>query len=332
MKPRVVHWTLPLLIAIGVPCGSGSFAMSAPFEQGDIFVVAGNRVVHVAAKDTQQTLIVELPSSFHPMGIDVSLPTDLYVTDCCHQTGQAGRILRVDAVSGSYSIVAEGGFLNSPRDIAVLPDGDLAVADPAGVMGIGAILKVDPISLTQDILVSGLPFRELVSVTLGAPGELFFLDAGGWEGGVNLPDAVYRLDLATLDTTLVSRGGLLQQGQTINYAEGALYVPQFNGDGPYGSIIRLDPAGGAQTIVTSGDLLRNPRAATRRSEGCLVVLEPQMPGFNEQGIVCVDPASGEQSRLANYGLLWGVMDQVVYKGGLTPARVATWGSIKARYR
>jgi hypothetical protein len=30
--------------------------------------------------------------------------------------------------------------------------------------------------------------------------------------------------------------------------------------------------------------------------------------------------------------LWGVRDQVVYKGGLTPARVATWGSIKARYR
>lgn len=332
MTGQVLRRGWQVLAGLGACIALASTAIAVTLEHGDILVVAGNRVVHVAASDSQQTSLVEFPDYIGIQGIAVSPLGEVYVTDCCGGAGQPGRILAVDPVAGSYVILAEGGVLGHPTDVALLPDGDLAVADVGALGGVGAILRIGPKSGTQDVLASSPAFSKLSALAPGAPGELFFLDSGGAAGGMDLPNAVYRLDLNTLDTTLVSRGGLLQHGLFLTYAEGFLYLPE-GGVGPGGgTIVRLDPSSGAQTVIASGDLLTSPMSAAWRSAGCLVVTEQYLPNFRESGVVCVDPTSGTQGRVSSYGLLSAVLDLAVFHGGQTPTRATTWGTIKARYR
>lgn len=67
-----------------------------------------------------------------------------------------------------------------------------------------------------------------------------------------------------------------------------------------GRIIRVDPATGAQTIISAGGLLFDPNSVTMDASGNLIVSD-----FNSSGgaIIRVDPATGTQTLIASGNLL-----------------------------
>jgi hypothetical protein len=224
---RRVSFLAGVLGLFGLPHSPADVRTGVALERGDLVVRSGPGIVRVAA--------------------------EIYVADCCGVETEPGEVLRVDAGSGTYAILSQGGFLESPADVAVLPEGSVTVADPDAVGGLGAILPIDPGSGTQAILVTGEGFGSLGAVTSGEAGKLYFLDRGAIVNGLDSPNSVYRLDLSTKDTTLVTRGGLLLHGVYLTYKEGAIYLgesAQLETGG--GSLIRVDPGTGAQTVISPG--------------------------------------------------------------------------------
>jgi len=88
---------------------------------------------------------------------------DIYVTDVANTDGNygVGRIIHVDAKTGTQTVVSEGGLLVGPVGISVNDSGELIIGDPYTInrdspdLYDGAIIKIDPRTGDQTLVARG---------------------------------------------------------------------------------------------------------------------------------------------------------------------------------
>jgi DNA-binding beta-propeller fold protein YncE len=199
----------------------------------------------------------------------------------------------------------QGSLFTRPFDLAIEPDGNLVVAD----MGEpnqkdGAVIRVDPVSGRQSLVSSGGLFYDPAGIAVGLGGDLYVVDnlAADNSGGV------IRVDPRTGEQQLIASNapGLpmlfdLPFGIAVD-PDGSLVVSnrRTEGDLPAqcaasGSVIRVDPTGGATTLISP---LPGPPSLFARPLGVAVDADRSIVVANEctgaAGLVRVAPVGGRQ--------------------------------------
>ena len=76
----------------------------------------------------------------------------------CSGFGGCGGVIRVDARSGTQTMVSAGGSFVIPLGIAVEADGNILVADSDAFGGKGGVIRVDPATGEQTEVSTGKKF------------------------------------------------------------------------------------------------------------------------------------------------------------------------------
>jgi|GEM_PF-3822217 len=125
--------------------------------------------------------------------------------------------------------------------------------------------------------------------------------------------------LFVLETAQARRSAVAVAGQLFNprgvatLPDGALVVadlrdpsPLGGGGGPLfdGALVRVERAGGTQSVISSGGLLVNPNGVAVAPDGSIYVADPDAVADQERGrVIRVDPATGDQTLVAELDLL-----------------------------
>src|SRR5262249_32636544 len=102
------------------------------------------------------------------------------------QVNVPGKVVKVDPVTGSQTVIAQGGNIAHPYGIAVDSNGKLVVSDMSSFGGQGSILRIDPSNGTQTVLwgpassnpvvVATTPLACPMGVTIEATGTILATD------------------------------------------------------------------------------------------------------------------------------------------------------------
>ncbi|MBI2906994.1 MAG: hypothetical protein HYX92_05000, partial [Chloroflexi bacterium] len=143
------------------------------------------------------------------------------------------------------------------------------------------------------------------------PGDLVVVDYNGAGGGYSgvLPAGsgrVLKVDANTGAQTVIASGGYLDYAHAVALdAAGRIIVLQrsdsYNKPTSKGSIVRIDPATGAQSLVSSGGSFANPQGLAIDSAGNYIVADGEASGTG--ALIRVDPISGDQSIISSGGLV-----------------------------
>jgi sugar lactone lactonase YvrE len=243
-----------------------------------------------------------------------ALAAEPYVVYTANKLVDGAVILRTDPSNGSTVEISRNGPLGNlfrqPYDLAVEADGGILVAD----MGVpdhkdGAIIRVDPFTGRQSLVSSGGIFYDPAGVAIGPGGVLYVLDTlAGTNSG-----AVIRVDPNTGAQRLISSDlnplALfdLPFGIAVD-ADGTIVVVNRALGGalpidcliPTGSVIRVNPANGTQTLVTQLGSLSRPLGVAIDTDRSIVVAN-ECSGPNGIGLVRVTPGTGLQTQIAANG-------------------------------
>ncbi len=219
------------------------------------------------------------------------------------------RIVRVDPVTGAQTTVSSGGSLFRPNFLVIDGDGDLLVSDRDAFGGSGGIIRIDPVSGAQTTVSSGGGFVDPAGIALDANGDILLADFEGHSGSGT--GTVYRVDPITGDQTTISTGGSLEDpfGIAVD-ANGDILVADFGNfesvaPGGTGSIFRIDPLTGSQTVISTGGNLIDPAGIVLDANGDILVADFQAFGggcpVGCGGIIRVDPITGTQTTISTGG-------------------------------
>ncbi|MEA2400839.1 MAG: hypothetical protein QOK00_1242 [Thermoleophilaceae bacterium] len=236
-----------------------------------------------------------------------ALAADPYVVYTANNEVDGAVILRSEPASGKTVEISRNGPLGTlfqhPYDLAVEADGGIVVAD-MGTRNVkdGAVIRVDPITGRQSLVSSGGWFYDPSGIAIGPGGVLYVLDnLAGTNSG-----AVIRVDPKTGQQELISSDfnplGLfdLPFGIAVD-SDGTLVVVNraLPGRLPLdclvatGSVIRINPASGGQTLVSELSRLSRPLGLTIDSDRSIVVAN-ECATPTGVGLVRVNPANGLQ--------------------------------------
>jgi sugar lactone lactonase YvrE len=217
-------------------------------------------------------------------------------------------VLSNNAVSGQQ-------LFRDPTGVALDPEGTIIVADPNAFGGSGGLIRVDPESGQQTPLLSnsisfpGL-FADPVGVAIASSGSLLVSDASARGSG-----AVIGVDPETGQQSLVSDNAIspanlfakptgiaIERSGTILVADPGSPAPL---SASTGAIVAVDPASGAQKVVTSNDtsqadLLADPMGVAIETPGTLLVANTSANPVSN-GVILVNRSSGQQYALATGG-------------------------------
>ncbi len=266
---------------------------------GDFFVADySNRIVRVDPNTGAQTLISEggvFTGAYDPYGIAIAANGDLIVT------GFQSGITRVNPYTGVQTTISSAGLLagTSPEGIAVAANGQLFVAAPgSGVIrvdpvtgnqtlissadllgngiaiapngdlfvtnyGYSRIVRVNPVTGAQTEVSNQVPFPS--GIKIASNGDLFVTSVG-YVYASNCC-GLYRVNPLTGVATLISNNvGPDPWGLAVDANGDAIVV---NG-GLGRSVVRVNPATSAVTLISSGNLLSAPT-------GIAIALLPAAP-------------------------------------------------------
>ena len=177
----------------------------------------------------------------------------------------ATEVIRVDPQTGAQTAVTSGGAFVRPEGLALEADGDILVVDGGPYHETGALVRVDPATGTRTIVSSGGSFVDPSGVAVEPDGMIVVADPEAFEGSGGL----IRVDPSTGAQTTLSSGGsfvdpravALEQDGDIVVADASAYPFSPPDDYPEkGGLIRVDPASGAQSKVSSSGGFGNPVA------------------------------------------------------------------------
>lgn len=249
---------------------------------------------------------------FRPDGV-------FFVVDRTAPTGvEGGAIFRVNLYTGERVLVSDQQYFRNPR--TVLWDdqlGKLIVADPRsnpfGTENTGAILAVDSVTGTQQVLLTSELLSSPVGLIAEPEGTYLIVDerAGDRIGG-GTTGTIYRWDITNNNLTVVSTDNFLVRPRHGEIGpDGALYVADWASDPDdlgappasteTGSIIRIDRVTGAQTLISAqGNFLR-PFALAFGDDGLIYVADRGMnnPDPRRGLVIRVDPATGLQEVISS---------------------------------
>jgi len=170
--------------------------------------------------------------------------------------------------------------LPSAANAAKLANGDIVVSDkrvPGTPDGPGAIFLVNPTTGAQSILSQAGSFVEPDDVQIGSDGKLWVADKGeDGQPATTLNGLLIKVDPVTGAQSVIASGGnmfnptalaIAPNGLVFIADRGPTSVPA-NADG---RVIQVDPATGAQTVITNGNLLQEPRGIAVGTDGTLYV-------------------------------------------------------------
>jgi hypothetical protein len=219
-----------------------------------------------------------------------------------------GRIIRVDPVSGSQSVVTQGEHLVDPAGLALAPDGLVYVVENVGTSGSPGVIAVNPATGAQSVVTQGGHLCYPFGIAVGADGSLLVTSYGDFSDGttiVNCPfdfGALIRIDPTTKAQSILSRnapewGNFFRNplGLTVEPGGRILIVNQNGGT----ALIAVDPATGvqdAETPNTSTDRIVVPQRASLTPDGDVVVSDFTLDDL-EGGLVSVTLSTGAQSIL-----------------------------------
>jgi Ca2+-binding RTX toxin-like protein len=236
--------------------------------------------------------------------------------------GGNGGLIDVNPLTGAESAISNNAIssqqlFRDPTGAAFdAATGTIVVADPNAFGGTGGLIRVDPLSGQQTPLSSDssslLPlFQDPVGVAITPAGGLLVADssASGGDG------AVIAVDPSTGQQSLVSNDSIspnplfvnphgiaVEAGGTILVADPDTPAPMSGTDG---AVIAVDPATGAQKLITSNDtsqtdLLSDPLGIAIETPGTLLVANTA-PAPSSDGVILVNRSSGQQYPLATEG-------------------------------
>lgn len=199
------------------------------------------------------------------------------------------------------SYLSSDGFLAQPRGIALEADGDVLVTDNRA-LGVGAVIRIDPMSGAQTVVSAGDHFRFPGNLRVRADGKIIVVDGHAFGGGGGLIEvdpvsgsqtplaaggfffdptdlvidangdylvvdpgsqAVIKVDRITATQTIISSGGDFSSPQGITLdAFAQILVADYEAFGGPGAVFRVDPVTGAQTVVSAGMNFESPIGIT----------------------------------------------------------------------
>jgi hypothetical protein len=248
-----------------------------------------------------------------PVNLREAPDRQIYVTDYTaygpvSTTNVGGAVFRVDPDTGHQSLVAKGGYINGPSAIAVIQHNPVAPAE-VYITNVGDdtgtyrnIIKIDPRTGAQQLVSSGGILYNPLAIVPGPGDNIYVLDEHAFGTG-----ALDEINLASGHQRVISTGGLLRF--PIDLAKdpsGDLIV--FNRDSATdftvgaGSVLRIDPNSGKQTLLSSnGDLTSLDGGTVARDgtiyAGTTTTVPPTVPAW----IVAVNPRTGAQHIISEGG-------------------------------
>ncbi|MEA3274815.1 MAG: hypothetical protein U9Q81_05890 [Pseudomonadota bacterium] len=189
------------------------------------------------------------------------------------------RVVAVDPVTGGQTPVTPNLTFSSPGDIEIGPGGAIFVADA----GADQIYQVDAATgVATPILLA--PLNSVLEITVTPTGRMF--------AATKNPEQVVEVDIDAGTTALISEGGFLFAPRAIEVEDdGSILVLDLDGLGN-GSIIRIDPTTGGQTIFADDVALRLSTDMDLEANGHIVV-----SGDDVGAILRVDPVTGMVSNV-----------------------------------
>jgi streptogramin lyase len=196
------------------------------------------------------------------------------------------EVIQVDPVSGDQTVIStlppseEGASTNG---VLVDTNGDILVAAQS------QLIRVDPATGNQTPVASGHLPRGVTGMAREADGKIL-ISAGG---------RLVRVDLTRGAQTQVPTTST-EEGLAVE-ADGNILFGTWTLPSAKSKVIRVDPATGDQTVVTSGDRLGgNPWGVALEADGKILVTS------RGSGLVRVDPVTGRQTLVAAFPFATGV--------------------------
>jgi hypothetical protein len=184
---------------------------------------------------------------------------DLVIVATYYDPATVGRVYRLDPTTLVPTPIGATALAQTPFSVAVDHSGGILIAD-----GAHGLVAVDPRTATASVLADAAALGGNAAGVCVSPAGVVFVSVYGTTG------AVVRVSSGG-SIQPISTGGLLHTpfGLTLG-PDGALYVaeeglPADNGTSPFGfpshgSIVRIDPGGGAQSLIATSSLFLGPYA------------------------------------------------------------------------
>lgn len=261
-------------------------------------------------------------------GVVVELAGTILVTDRSGGTGGRGQVFRIDAngirtTLTDFANMAQGPVAVQPTGLALEANGNIVVAtlQLSGGQPQGVLFRVDPATGNRTILSDsnnmalGPPISEPYGVAIEATGAILVIDP---TAGTNGRGALFRVDPATGNRTLLSNFGAMTQGPlgtdptgvTVDSAGGILVIDQRGGiiNQNIGVLFRVDPITGNRTIFSDfsdsaqGPVGRTPTGVAVDLLGAILVVDSQASVNNFSGsLFRVNPTTGVRVLLKDLG-------------------------------
>jgi DNA-binding beta-propeller fold protein YncE len=283
-----------LVAAAGLALLAGPVSAAGAAERDLVVVDSGAAsVVRVNSSTGSQSPVTAGQNLVSPSGIAEAPDGSLLVSDR-DAFGGSGGVIRVQPGSGAQSVVSSGVNFHDPTGLALAADGTLLVTDDDGE-GAGALVRVDPATGVQSIVSSGGLFDAPEGVAVAPDGSFLVVDRKAFDGY----GGVIRVDPLTGGQTAVASGGNFVRPRNIALAgDGRILVTDKKSPLPKGMLIAV-AADGAQTIVTSGGLLNDPRGMLVQGTEAVIA----DPGMSDgAGLERVNLSTGEQAVVSAGGL------------------------------
>jgi sugar lactone lactonase YvrE len=261
-----------------------------------------------------------------PRSITEDSNQQLYVADL--KAFGTGAVLQVDPNTGQQSVLAQGGFINGPMALTFI-NGSLFVADQGDGLGsVQNLVRIDPTSGQQTLITSSAGFITPTGIAPAVAGNVFITDEPGGIFGTQ-PGAVWFVNVHTGVQSLVSSGGLFDHPVDLAVEpSGALIVVNTGtaSNNYAGSLVRLDPQTGIQTLVSSFPADTGLNKITIGSDGTIYVGAISNGGTPGR-IYAVNPVTGVATIVSSGGSLSLVEGLAIYHaptgtGGLGDVRAS----------
>jgi sugar lactone lactonase YvrE len=275
-------------------------------------------LIHVAPGNGTRTSLSENnnpvggPNFETPWGMTLDANGDLLVAEQAIVGNASPAVIKVDRTTGVRTLVSDnvtpagGPSLSSPSGIAVESDGNILIADmTAFAQGNGGVIRVDPVTGARTTVsrngapAGGPSFNGPMDLAVAKNGDIYLANTFGTN--------VIKVDPLTGVRTLVSRNGNPAGGPAFSWPwgmtiapDGDILISDSNAFGGPGGIIRVNPATGVRSTVSSnaapagGPLFSHPGDLVVESCGDVLVTDS-----GTDSVYRVDLATGTRTLVSD---------------------------------
>ncbi len=297
--------------ALAVPLVNAVPASATPLvSAGDILVVdrdlsGTGKVIDVDPSTGAQSVLSQDGFFKDPFGAAQQADGQLVVADQ-DAVGGPGAIIRVNLQTGAQTVVSSkntpGNMFIAPSDVAIAPDGNYYVVDPAAIDGQGAVFKVNATTGAQTVISQDQFFHNPRGIALDPNGNILVADehtAGGGGGRVEL------VNPSTGVQTLICPQGDFSTPLGITTLNGQIIVGDENAyNNASGGIVKCDPTTGAESQITTLGSLHATSGVTIKNGQIIVASQDGFSGDGsygdpDGGVLSVDPTTGVQTVISS---------------------------------